>query len=464
MALSDADLHELTNESALLQAAQAGVEPAFDELYRRHAEVVWHLAWALATPAGDETLARSITAESFARTFTALAAGRGESVDFATLLRNQTLTAAADRSGGAAPTAAGHIASNRAAAAFATLPDTWRAALWLTDGEQADAAAVAGVLGLDADETVQLIARARVGWRERYLRHHVATTVSRICSRAVARLSDHARGTLSAADVTLLERHLDLCEDCSDCRAAMVGIDAELRAMAPALPVLLVDDVRRAWSATVVTPTRRRSISGRTEKALAGATALVAALGVVGAAIFGANDAGSAAVEPIAAPVAPIVTDVSSPLPIELATAVDLPPKGLTPNEGGLSSAVVTGLAAAGTAAAPVRVDLSPQPSAKSGTPGAGDPGDGNDGIGNEGPGDGGDLDLPETPVPTVPTAQASLGGAPVAIAVGDQPGVTVGPISAGDAPAPREKTEVQVGGPLAPAQPTVETVTGLVG
>jgi len=159
--------------------------------------------------------------------------------------------------------------------------------------------------------------RARVGLRDRYLRANAATTADRDCGRAIVRLGAMEDGTLNDADRETLEHHLENCLGCAD-RAVRVG------ALATALPALaiapspdLLDRARAAWTAALASSTAT-GLSPRTEKILAGASAFAAAVGVLGAALFGTGG-GS---DPVASPLAPLVADIDTPKPVDLSDLV----------------------------------------------------------------------------------------------------------------------------------------------
>lgn len=453
--LRETEAVDAMDDTELTRRARLGEEPAFDELYRRHAAAAWNLAWATSS---DQAAARRITVEAFARSFNALRAGRATEVGFTSLLRNQILNAATDAE---APTEAtsGDVA---AVDALRSLPLTWRVACWLADGELLSNDEVAAALGLDVVGAASLVGRARAGWRERFLQRHYAASGNRNCSRAVDRLRAMGEGPLHDADRAALDRHVRLCDACHERKTMAGDLRAAVGAFLPVVPVLLVDDVRAAWAAAVATPSRRSGLSPRTEKVLAGATAAVAALGLVGAAFVGTGRTDAGAADTTTRLAAPIGTDASKPVPLALSTVPELSAPGALP------VAVVAGdadsvqpLAGAGAAAVP----LGSNDGGAAGAPVAGDdPTDEipDDGIPNEGPGD--DPTIPEDAVPTASVA-VTVADVPVAVAIGDEPGATVGPVSVGSAPAPAPsgEPEIAVGGPLAPAQPVVdEVVAGL--
>lgn len=303
-------------DQALVSAASRGDDAAFAELHRRHAPLAWRLGLAVT---GDPDTAAAAVAEATGTTFTALRAGRFQPNDHGTALAAATRNAALDlrRSGTSSSPVVGDDADPLLATAFAGLPERWRSVLWLRDAERLPAGVVAPIVELTAEGVDQLAVRARLGLRDRYLRANVATTADRDCGRAVVRLGAMEDGTLNEADRETLEHHLENCLGCAD-RAVRVG---SLAAALPALAVPPADDLldrsRAAWTAALASSTAT-GLSPRTEKVLAGASAFAAAVGVLGAALFGTGG-GS---DPVASPLAPLVADIDTPKPVDLSDLV----------------------------------------------------------------------------------------------------------------------------------------------
>ncbi|HEU5081719.1 MAG TPA: hypothetical protein VFU14_00120 [Acidimicrobiales bacterium] len=303
-------------DQALVSAASRGDDAAFAELHRRHAPLAWRLGLAVT---GDPDTAAAAVAEATGTTFTALRAGRFQANDHGTALAAATRNAALDlrRSGTSSSPVVGDDADPLLATAFTGLPERWRSVLWLRDAERLPAGVVAPIVELTAEGVDQLAVRARLGLRDRYLRANVATTADRDCGRAVVRLGAMEDGTLNQADRETLEHHLENCLGCAD-RAVRVG---SLAAALPALAVPPTDDLldrsRAAWTAALASSTAT-GLSPRTEKVLAGASAFAAAVGVLGAALFGTGG-GS---DPVASPLAPLVADIDTPKPVDLSDLV----------------------------------------------------------------------------------------------------------------------------------------------
>lgn len=368
-------------DQGLVTTAGRGDQQSFDELHRRHAPLAWRLA--LAITGRPEDAAKAV-AEGTGATFTAVRVGRlqgaAHPIALATATRNAALDLRRGQDAIASPVAADD-ADPILATAFGALPERWRSVLWLRDAERLDAEKVASVVELTPEAVDQLAVRARRGLRERYLRAHVATSPSRDCTRATSRLGALEEGTLNDSDRTNLERHLSTCAGCAERRAALASIPAALPALAGPAPDDLRDEARAAWTAALATTTST-GLSPRTEKILAGASAVAAAAGVLGAALFGTGGSD----DPVASPLAPLVADIDAPRPIDLTElalpviADPVPVRGNRPlttsspaprATGG--AAVVTAPDTGGEIAAPVAPSAPGTPAVESpATPGAG--------------------------------------------------------------------------------------------
>ena len=432
-----------TNDQDLVAAAGRGDQAAFEELHRRHAPLAYRLALAVTGRPED---AAAAVAEGTGATFTAVRAGRfqasGHGVALATASRNAALDLRRGQDAIAAPVAA-EDADPFLVSAFAALPERWRSVLWLRDAEGLDAEAVAPIVELTPEAADQLAVRARRGLRERYLKAQAAAATDRGCTRAIARLGALEDGTLNGADQATLEQHLAGCEGCTARRAGVVAMPTALAALAADAPTDLDDRSKAAFTAALAT-TSSTGLSPRTEKILAGASAFAAAVGVLGATLFGAGGGE----DPVASPLAPLVADIDAPRPIDL-SALTLPIT--TPDP-------VTTTA---------RRSLSPVARAAA------------LGSGSGATTGGGELAAPapaptqtgsDAPAPTSPAAEApssplpGIGDAAVDVNVGEDTSVTVGPITADLTPEPDEDPiridePEQLSPVVEPIEQTVNTV-----
>ena len=405
-----------TGDQDLVAAAGRGDQAAFDELHRRHAPLAWRLALAVTGRPED---AATAVVEGTGATFTAVRAGRFQANSHGTALATASRNAALDLRRGqdaiAAPVAADD-ADPFLAGAFGALPERWRSVLWLRDAEDLDAEAVAPIVELTPEAVDQLAVRARRGLRERYLKAQAATATDRGCTRAIARLGALEDGTLNDADRTTLEGHLAECEACTGRRVGIAAIPTALTALATAPPADLHERTRAAHASALAT-TSTTGLSPRTEKILAGASAFAAAVGVLGATLFGAGGGE----EPVASPLAPLVSDINAPRPIDLSALtlpITTPDPVTTTARRSLSPAVrsaalgtdpATGGTAGGELAAPA-------------------------------PDAGGPASDPGTPAAEAPSSPLPGGDdVPISVDVGEDTSVTVGPVTADLTPEPDE-------------------------
>lgn len=166
----------LSTEAELVRQAARGDAEAFGELYRRHSQPAWRVAQAVAP---DRDGAVAAFGDGFVRALRGRATRRGAAVGepfrpavLGSVYRS-ALDQAYDRS--APPAGARRARSAEAAladAAFRSLPERWRAAVWLSEVENLDADRVATVLGVSVAVATQLVARGRRGLAGRFAQAH----------------------------------------------------------------------------------------------------------------------------------------------------------------------------------------------------------------------------------------------------------------------------------------------------
>ena len=166
-----------------MRRAARGDGEAFEELYRRHGQVAWRFAQAVAT---DRDGAVQAVAEGFGRALRGLRRySRMDAEGFRPFVLAAIYRAAVDNlQAHSAPTpvaplshsapAKGRGARARAAdaafveAAFRSLPERWRAAIWLSEVEAMTEDRIAPVLGVSAAVATQLVSRSRRGLLGRF--------------------------------------------------------------------------------------------------------------------------------------------------------------------------------------------------------------------------------------------------------------------------------------------------------
>jgi DNA-directed RNA polymerase specialized sigma24 family protein len=160
----------LSAEVDLVRQASRGEAEAFTELYRRHSSVAWRLAQAVAP---DRDGATAAFREGFVRAVRSNRGLRRPGATFRDHVLASVYRAAIDQSydrstpapaqrRGATPEAA------LTDAAFRSLPERWRAALWLSEAENFDAERLAAVVGVSAAVAEQLVSRGRRGLANRF--------------------------------------------------------------------------------------------------------------------------------------------------------------------------------------------------------------------------------------------------------------------------------------------------------
>jgi DNA-directed RNA polymerase specialized sigma24 family protein len=160
-------------EADLIRRAARGDGEAFEELYRRHGQVAWRFGQAVAA---DRDAAVQAVSEGFGRALRGLRRhSRMDTEGFRPYVLAAIYRAAVDNlhSHGApapaAPSSRGARGGSKSAdgafveAAFRSLPERWRAAVWLSEVEAMSEDRIAPILGVSAPVAVQLVARARRG-------------------------------------------------------------------------------------------------------------------------------------------------------------------------------------------------------------------------------------------------------------------------------------------------------------
>ncbi|MFJ9843303.1 sigma-70 family RNA polymerase sigma factor [Kitasatospora sp. NPDC101155] len=248
--LTDAQLAALLREPA--SAAGLAVHDVMGEVFTRHHPAV--LAYAR-TCCRDAATAQDLAAEAFARTYRSVASGAGPEHAWRPYLLTCVRHTAVDWAREGARTQlsddfetwadtlpSGHDTEEAVLAgeeeslvihAYRSLPERWQAVLWHAVVEHEPAAATARRLGITARGIGSLVARAREGLREAYLRAHLDQTANEECRHF---------GTLLATSIRRpdkriardLDRHLQSCADCARADRDLRDLNGRLGAMLPA--------------------------------------------------------------------------------------------------------------------------------------------------------------------------------------------------------------------------------------
>lgn len=306
---------DLTNDAEsdgeLTLRAARGDSGAFEELYRRHSDAAWRVAYAVTGSPHD---ASDAVSEAFTRVFAALPAGRFPSeAPFRPYVLTATRNAAIDgirRTGKLQPSemeklefetsaqspgdaVIGALDSSLVATAFLSLPERWRSVLWLTEVEGLEPREIADMLGVSANGAAQLAVRARAGLREQFLQAHLRTAVKRDCRFTVDHLGAYVGGALSARDIAKVDQHLTGCDECRARQKELADIGSTLRRIVLPIPLGLAVVTAARWKllgASAGHAARRNLWAGgemprAVARPLAVASGLMLALGIIGAAV-----------------------------------------------------------------------------------------------------------------------------------------------------------------------------------
>ncbi|MDQ6839694.1 MAG: sigma-70 family RNA polymerase sigma factor, partial [Actinomycetota bacterium] len=155
-------------ETDLARMAARSDRASFEELYRRHSQMSWRLAQAV-SPGGRQAV--DAVAEGFAQVLRGLRRRRlNADSPFRPVLLTEVYRAAMDevRTTKTAASTPEATPASGVAVAFKSLPERWRAAVWLTDVEQLESSVVATVLGVSAPVAAQLVDRGHQGLVSRF--------------------------------------------------------------------------------------------------------------------------------------------------------------------------------------------------------------------------------------------------------------------------------------------------------
>ncbi|WP_405812802.1 MULTISPECIES: sigma-70 family RNA polymerase sigma factor [unclassified Streptomyces] len=242
--LSDGELCALLRGHTSESDAAASV--VMDEVFARHHPSV--LAYAR-TCCRDLSTAQDLAAEAFARTYRAIAWGAGPEYAWrpylltcvrrlaATWAREASRTRlsddfeewAAQLSDGQDTEDAVFSAEEGSLVlrAYRSLPERWQAVLWHSVVEHEPAAETAARLGISAGGVGSLVARAREGLREAYLRAHLDQTASDECKYYGGQIAARLRRPRTRLTRDL-NRHLQGCDDCARAERDLRDVNGRL--------------------------------------------------------------------------------------------------------------------------------------------------------------------------------------------------------------------------------------------
>ena len=304
-----------TDDALLARAAAEGDSAAFDELYRRHSESAWRVAYSVT---GNRDDAADAVADAFTRMFAALTAGRLPDLEkVRPYLLSTTRNAAIDvlrRNGRLQPLDDSHLETSHTAAAgpsdrvidladasfvssaFLSLPERWRSVLWLTEVEGMAAADVGMLLGVSANNAAQLAVRARAGLRQRFLQAHVREEETEgECTFTLDRLGAYVGGGLAPRDIATVDQHLAGCSSCRADKDELDDLGSTLRRAAVPLPMALGALVWKHWRDAAADQGVHKAVAAIPgSRPLTGTAVGLLGIGIIALGILGKPDLGLA--------------------------------------------------------------------------------------------------------------------------------------------------------------------------
>lgn len=242
--LAPGELDQLT-DGELLHRVRAGDDAAFGALYARHAAAVRAYAARYGAAGSD---ADDLAAEAFFRVLQTVRKGSGPvrhargylitvarrvAAEWAARRREVPL---ADEDLPVAEPAVDRVERALITAAFASLPERWRAVLWRVEVQGERPAVVAGSFGLTANATAALARRARQGLRAAYLQAHLSTVHgSANCRGVTEKLGAYTAGGLRGSETRRVRVHLAGCATCRGLQSELSEVCSGLRVHARAL-------------------------------------------------------------------------------------------------------------------------------------------------------------------------------------------------------------------------------------
>lgn len=319
-------------DELLLSDVREGKLDSFGVLYERYVSMARAIAYKHTS---NNTLSEDIVSEAFVRVLQALKSGKGPRTFMGGYLATTIAHLAAENGLIAqkeVPSEEEHLESmgsldetvlklhesDELISAFTGLPERWQTVLWMTEVEDKKPREVAQIMNLSSNAVSALAARARESLREGFLRAHQNAPKTDECAQYSPHLSSMVRGSLTKKRSEALRLHLSVCSYCTSEYLTLAGINKSMRVwvfpvLAGLVPVItdgskvllpfLAGGV--AGGAAAGAGVQSGLFSGLGggrwtpgSQALAGAAAVVTAIGAVagGMALVNNSSAGSAAI------------------------------------------------------------------------------------------------------------------------------------------------------------------------
>ena len=254
------DALPVRSDEELVDAARAGDDAAYAELWERHAASGRRAARAVSPSVDPDDL----VSEAFTSILSAIRKGGGPHEGFRpylfTTIRNIAASwgrrskevALDDLDERAAESSAefAELVADRSvlAQAFRQLPDRWRTLLWYIEVEGMKPREVAPLLGMTPNAVSALVYRAREGFKAAWLQAHISDPARPaecrwVCELLVASEKKPVRG----GDRRRLDAHLEECRACRIVAADLEHVSQKLRMVL--LPLVLGGAGALAYSA-----------------------------------------------------------------------------------------------------------------------------------------------------------------------------------------------------------------------
>lgn len=230
-------------DELLLSDVRDGKLDSFGVLYERYVSMARAIAYKHTS---DNTLSEDIVSEAFVRVLQALKNGKGPRTFMGAYLATTIAHLAAENGLIAqkeVPSEEEHLESmgsldeavlklhesDELISAFTGLPERWQTVLWMTEVEGKKPREVAQTMNLSANAVSALATRARESLREGFLRAHQNAPKTDECAQYSPHLSSMVRGSLTKKRSEALRLHLSVCSYCTSEYLTLAGINKSMR-------------------------------------------------------------------------------------------------------------------------------------------------------------------------------------------------------------------------------------------
>lgn len=230
-------------DELLLSDVREGKLDSFGVLYERYVSMARAIAYKHTS---NNTLSEDIVSEAFVRVLQALKNGKGPRTFMGGYLATTIAHLAAENGLIAqkeVPSEEEHLESmgsldetvlklhesDELISAFTGLPERWQTVLWMTEVEDKKSREVAQTMNLSANAVSALATRARESLREGFLQAHQNAPKTDECAQYSPHLSSMVRGSLTKKRSEALRLHLSVCSYCTSEYLTLAGINKSMR-------------------------------------------------------------------------------------------------------------------------------------------------------------------------------------------------------------------------------------------